>query len=231
MANTADLIALQAEYPTAFADPESAPPVTTPPETTGTVLGEAITAELKDMEPDQVRDFVEGHLRAQTEPDEECRTGETPQLCGNMDAQVWAKEFVERLKDPSFLADGDEVGTMLGWFANAIMTGYDVGYSQGVSSSNEPVSESYSECQYHLDQLKDNPKLLSVAVSFLKKLTDIADLDNAAASKKYHEKAGGLPTRPLSHVVDEVSAPILVDLPETHARQGSAECPGGLCDL
>ena len=39
MANTADLLALQTEYPTAFADPEAVPIVTAPPESTGTVLG------------------------------------------------------------------------------------------------------------------------------------------------------------------------------------------------
>ena len=34
MANTADLIGLQAEYPTAFADPEATPPMPAPPEPT-----------------------------------------------------------------------------------------------------------------------------------------------------------------------------------------------------
>jgi len=37
--------------------------------------------------------------------------------------------------------------------------------------------------------------------------------------------------RPLAEVVHEVSAPVLINLPETHARKGTAECPGGLCPL
>lgn len=43
-----------------------------------------------------------------------------------MDAKVWAKEFMDRYlgvgHDPSMKIDED---TMLGWFANAIMAGYD----------------------------------------------------------------------------------------------------------
>ena len=39
------------------------------------------------------------------------------------DAEAWAKEFVARAKhDPEFATDE---ATMLGWFANAIMAGYD----------------------------------------------------------------------------------------------------------
>jgi hypothetical protein len=89
----------------------------------------------------------------------------------------------------------------------------------------------YNDCRLSLCQLEDDPKLLAIAADFLRKLADIAAMNNAAASKKYHEKAGGLPPRPLSEVVDEVSAPILIDLPETHARQGTEGCPGGLCPL
>jgi hypothetical protein len=44
-------------------------------------------------------------------------------LIGNCDAGVWAKEFVETVKkNPSIATDE---GTMIGWFANAIMAGYD----------------------------------------------------------------------------------------------------------
>jgi hypothetical protein len=89
----------------------------------------------------------------------------------------------------------------------------------------------YNDCRLSLCQLEDDPKLLAIAADFLEKLTDIAAMNNAASSKKYWDKSGGLPPRPLSHVVDEVSAPILVDLPETHARQGMEGCPSGMCGL
>ncbi|QZE11379.1 hypothetical protein SEA_JADA_9 [Streptomyces phage Jada] len=39
------------------------------------------------------------------------------------DARVWAEEFVSRIKDNPEIATDE--GTMLGWFANAIMAGYD----------------------------------------------------------------------------------------------------------
>jgi len=45
------------------------------------------------------------------------------ELIGNLDAKFWAEEFIKRAKeDPSFAIDE---GNMIGWFANAIMTGYD----------------------------------------------------------------------------------------------------------
>jgi len=40
-----------------------------------------------------------------------------------MDAQVWAEKFAEAVAaDPTMTSDR---GTMIGWFANAIMAGYD----------------------------------------------------------------------------------------------------------
>ena len=39
-------------------------------------------------------------------------------LVGCFDAQVWAKEFCKR-------NTASDEGTMIGWFANAIMAGYD----------------------------------------------------------------------------------------------------------
>lgn len=39
------------------------------------------------------------------------------------DAQVWAEKFIKRVQnDPTLALDE---GTMIGWFANAIMAGYD----------------------------------------------------------------------------------------------------------
>lgn len=39
------------------------------------------------------------------------------------DAAVWAKEWLKKIKeDPSIATDE---GAMIGWFANAIMAGYD----------------------------------------------------------------------------------------------------------
>jgi hypothetical protein len=41
----------------------------------------------------------------------------------NTDAQVWAEEFISRIKDNPEIATDE--GTMIAWFANAIMAGYD----------------------------------------------------------------------------------------------------------
>lgn len=51
-------------------------------------------------------------------------------LNGTMDAQVWAKEFMKNFGHR--LEDIDE-GLMIGWFANAIMTGFDEGQSKELS--------------------------------------------------------------------------------------------------
>jgi len=42
---------------------------------------------------------------------------------GNMDARVWAREFIKVIKKKPSLAK--DKGFMIAWFANAIMTGYD----------------------------------------------------------------------------------------------------------
>lgn len=48
------------------------------------------------------------------------QAGEWPHT---MDAQVWAKKWLEITKDKPEIA-ADE-GAMIGWFSNAIMAGYD----------------------------------------------------------------------------------------------------------
>lgn len=50
-------------------------------------------------------------------------TAGNPDFAKSFDAVDWAKAFVERAKkDPNFATDE---GNMIGWFANAIMRGYD----------------------------------------------------------------------------------------------------------
>jgi hypothetical protein len=46
-------------------------------------------------------------------------------LTGNFDAQVWATAWLETLAEHPEIATDE--GTMQGWFANAIMAGYDEG--------------------------------------------------------------------------------------------------------
>jgi len=44
-------------------------------------------------------------------------------LIGNMDAKIWAEEFVKIVKQKPEIPTDE--GTMIGWFANAIIVGYD----------------------------------------------------------------------------------------------------------
>jgi hypothetical protein len=57
----------------------------------------------------------------------------------SVDATIWAAEFVKRAKaDATFATDE---GTMLAWFANAIMRGYDAAAAATRSSSGERFGE------------------------------------------------------------------------------------------
>jgi hypothetical protein len=49
----------------------------------------------------------------------------TEELAGCIDAQKWAAEWLETLAEHPQIATDE--GTMIGWFANAIMAGYDRG--------------------------------------------------------------------------------------------------------
>lgn len=57
----------------------------------------------------------------------------------SFDARDWAAAFVERSReDPAFAQDE---GTMLGWFANALMRGYDEHARQTAARTNTPEGE------------------------------------------------------------------------------------------
>jgi hypothetical protein len=160
MANTADLIALQAEYPTAFADPETSPQVTAPP----------------DM----------------PEPDEECRTGETPQ-------------------DGTLL--GDEIASNMETMHPDQVRDFAEGYLQ--AQTGEELSD-YERCNIALLQLEYQPLLLGIAARLLENLSEIASI---------HKRIGQEYFRLATQGVN------FFDLPETHARQGTDECPSGMCPI
>ena len=52
-----------------------------------------------------------------------CLNEDTRTLIGEFSAQRWAEEFVKRVREDPRIATSES--TMLGWFANAIMAGYD----------------------------------------------------------------------------------------------------------
>ena len=60
------------------------------------------------------------------------KAGEWPHT---MDAQVWARKWLEITAEKPEIATDE--GTMIGWFANAIMAGYDTAMLRS-NTGNEP---------------------------------------------------------------------------------------------
>ncbi len=77
-------------------------------------------------------------------------------LTQTTDATIWTKEWLKTIKkNPSIPTDK---GTMIGWFANAIMAGYDAARRQCDCKSNKneccDVCTGYTKAQVH-GELKD----------------------------------------------------------------------------
>jgi len=59
-----------------------------------------------------------------------------PDLTGNFNAKIWVEEWMKAIKEnPTIPTDED---AMFGWFANAIMTGYDFHAKKQREENNEP---------------------------------------------------------------------------------------------
>ena len=69
----------------------------------------------------------------------------TKRLIGNMDAKIWAEEFVKLVKIKPTIATDE--GTMIGWFANAIMAGKDAGDGE--------YQDDLSPCQSRRSAIED----------------------------------------------------------------------------
>lgn len=78
-----------------------------------------------------------------------------------MDAQVWAKEFnstLVKLGHQPF-----DTGWLIGWFANAIMAGYDTAQSRALPTAAPSRSVS-TEGQLEAERVKDSDLLLLAAI-------------------------------------------------------------------
>jgi hypothetical protein len=71
-------------------------------------------------------------------------------------------------------------------------------------------------CEHYLREIKDSPKLMAIAVKLLEELATIADLQNHL-------------TKEPSGVVEVTFSTPSLYLPETHARQSTADCVHGNC--
>jgi uncharacterized membrane protein YheB (UPF0754 family) len=76
-----------------------------------------------------------------------------------MDALIWTNEFMkiryEKLRKENFDIAADE-GTMLGWFANAIMKGYDNGCRVGEENGLEMADRKKQELNRVMQEEKVN---------------------------------------------------------------------------
>ena len=57
-------------------------------------------------------------------------------LCGEFDSVVWTREWLKILPD----IDPSDEGTMIGWFANAIMSGHDEGWRRCEKEKDREVA-------------------------------------------------------------------------------------------
>lgn len=64
---------------------------------------------------------------------------EPPLLVGDMDARHWVEAWLRITKEKPHIPS--DYGTMIGWFANAIMTGYDIGAARGYAQAKEEQNE------------------------------------------------------------------------------------------
>jgi hypothetical protein len=94
-------------------------------------------------------------------------------------------------------------------------------------SPTEPAKLSTSDdmtdadwCQMYLLQLENEPSLMAIAAKFLEELATVADLRKCFADRPIVRK-----------IVDDAFVAASLDLPETYARQGTADCPSGACPL
>ena len=75
-------------------------------------------------------------------------------LSQEFDAKVWAKEFVRIFTKTRLLRAGIDEQTMIGWFANASMAGYDNG-STKTGELEKELDRLKSELADHVKRVKE----------------------------------------------------------------------------
>lgn len=123
------------------------------------------------------------------------------ELVGCFDAKVWAEKFVETVKEKPGIAQDE--GTMLAWFANAIMAGYDeanrrhsvealqklvVEWADSVFPDRTPEQAFRKLMEEEIEEMKRSPKdegEFADAVIVLLDLAHLTGIDvNHAVKKK-----------------------------------------------
>jgi hypothetical protein len=115
------------------------------------------------------------------------------------------------------------------------------GENQPVLDSEDEEIDWFEQCSTDLLDLQDEPELQKMAVSFLSSLSELAQRYQRFTNMTFAKSIADLPSiserlvstqQVLPSVWDEpVSEFELPNLPETHARQGSGDCPSGMCPI
>ena len=87
-------------------------------------------------------------------------------------------------------------------------------------------------CYYYISRLEYEPYLMKIATSFLSELADVASIKQQLYNEPIRRELQGALEDPSSKLGVKIRAKMTMpDLPETFARQGTEDCPSGVCPL
>lgn len=227
MADTQTLLALIDEFPQPFLDPEAIPA----PEP---VVGEVLTAEVGT-----------GIVRFQAYTgSEDLEEGELLDLLlKDGTVQVWFRHYKNSITgEHSFYRYGyPENG---GYISIDLIKGILIRkieqeeiVAELPPAQHTPELTWREECEFSLNNISSDPELRRLATSLLENLSDLVGLRKVwpAGSHPDLQRFNPAPAgtqQPLPSVWDDALTEFEIpNLPETHARKGSGDCPSGMCPI
>jgi hypothetical protein len=116
-------------------------------------------------------------------------------LIGNTDAVVWAEEFCERFYGFTIVdVKGDDLtidtAAMIGWFANAIMAGFDEGHARALkeasSTKKTPLGDP-TEYEFYTTQANADAGVTAVLPQEVTPVHEYADEDVARLAQQVED--------------------------------------------
>ena len=118
---------------------------------------------------------------------------DTKYLIGNTDAVVWAEEWCEVAREIAENKDEREVideGWMIGWFANAIMAGFDEGHARALREISDakprPLGDP-TEYEFYTTQANADAGVAAVLPRFGTPVHEYADEDVARLAQQVED--------------------------------------------
>lgn len=112
-------------------------------------------------------------------------------------------------------------------FSETILAKEDEGNKEEIEQDDDS-----GMCYYYLSRLEYDPHLMQIATSFLCELASVASLKQQLYNEPIRRELQGTLDDPSSKLGAEIRAKMTMpDLPETFARQGTEDCPSGVCPL